>query len=151
MPGIIVVCTDGSDAAIEAASAGLKVVAPADHVLLTTVIDPPDHSLVTGAGLAGGTMSPQELDASQAAERSAAEHLVQRAAATLGVGDAELQVLEGDPGDAICRLASQAGAAAIVMGSRGRGRVRRALLGSVSDYVVRNAPCPVVITGPQQP
>jgi len=32
------------------------------------------------------------------------------------------------------------------MGSRGRGGVKRALLGSVSDYVTRNAPCSVVIT-----
>jgi nucleotide-binding universal stress UspA family protein len=34
------------------------------------------------------------------------------------------------------------------MGSRGRGGIKRALLGSVSDHVVRNAPCPVVIARP---
>jgi nucleotide-binding universal stress UspA family protein len=34
----------------------------------------------------------------------------------------------------------------VVVGSRGRGGIRRALLGSVSDYVVRNAPCSVVVT-----
>jgi nucleotide-binding universal stress UspA family protein len=32
-----------------------------------------------------------------------------------------------------------------VMGSRGQGRIRRALLGSVSESVVRHAPCPVII------
>jgi len=31
-----------------------------------------------------------------------------------------------------------------VLGTRGRGGLRRAVLGSVSDHVVRNAPCPVV-------
>jgi nucleotide-binding universal stress UspA family protein len=36
------------------------------------------------------------------------------------------------------------------MGSRGRGGIKRALLGSVSDFVVRNASCPVVITGPAE-
>jgi nucleotide-binding universal stress UspA family protein len=36
------------------------------------------------------------------------------------------------------------------MGSRGRGGIKRALLGSVSDYVVRNARCPVVVTGPSE-
>jgi nucleotide-binding universal stress UspA family protein len=33
----------------------------------------------------------------------------------------------------------------IVMGSRGHGRMRRALMGSVSDSVVRHAHCPVTI------
>jgi nucleotide-binding universal stress UspA family protein len=32
-----------------------------------------------------------------------------------------------------------------VMGSRGQGRLRRALMGSVSDAVVRHAHCPVTI------
>jgi nucleotide-binding universal stress UspA family protein len=33
----------------------------------------------------------------------------------------------------------------IVMGSRGQGRLRRALVGSVSDSVIRHAHCPVTI------
>jgi nucleotide-binding universal stress UspA family protein len=32
-----------------------------------------------------------------------------------------------------------------VMGSRGHGGVRRALMGSVSDSVVRHAHCPVLV------
>jgi nucleotide-binding universal stress UspA family protein len=57
-------------------------------------------------------------------------------------------VLRGSPGPALCSLARSIDAQAIVMGSRGRGGIKRALLGSVSDHVVRNAPCPVVIVGP---
>ena len=33
----------------------------------------------------------------------------------------------------------------IVVGSHGRGTVGRFLIGSVSDHVVRNAPCPVLV------
>jgi len=33
----------------------------------------------------------------------------------------------------------------IVMGSRGLGRIRRALMGSVFDSVVRHAHCPVLV------
>ena len=44
-------------------------------------------------------------------------------------------------------FATEVGAAAIVLGTRGRGGFKRALLGSVSDYVVRNAPCSVLVTG----
>ena len=54
--------------------------------------------------------------------------------------------MRGDPGRALCELATQLPARGIVMGTRGRGAIKRALLGSVSDYVVRNAPCPVIIT-----
>jgi nucleotide-binding universal stress UspA family protein len=35
------------------------------------------------------------------------------------------------------------------MGSRGLGGVRRALMGSVSDSVVRHAPCPVLVVRPE--
>jgi nucleotide-binding universal stress UspA family protein len=59
---------------------------------------------------------------------------------------AEVLILEGVAGPALCKLARDAEAAAIVVGSRGRGGIKRAFLGSVSDYVVRNAPCSVVVT-----
>lgn len=46
---------------------------------------------------------------------------------------------------AIVHLADEIGAGLIVMGSRGLGGLRRALMGSVSDSVVRHAHCPVLI------
>jgi nucleotide-binding universal stress UspA family protein len=45
----------------------------------------------------------------------------------------------------IVALAEELGAGLIVMGSRGLGGVRRALMGSVSDSVVRHAHCPVLV------
>jgi nucleotide-binding universal stress UspA family protein len=36
----------------------------------------------------------------------------------------------------------------IVIGSRGLGGIRRALMGSVSDSVVRHAYCPVMVVRP---
>lgn len=47
--------------------------------------------------------------------------------------------------EAIVRVAEEIGAGLIVMGSRGLGGLRRALMGSVSDSVVRHAHCPVLI------
>jgi nucleotide-binding universal stress UspA family protein len=46
---------------------------------------------------------------------------------------------------AIVHLADELGAGLIVMGSRGLGGIRRALMGSVSDSVVRHAHCPVMV------
>jgi nucleotide-binding universal stress UspA family protein len=45
----------------------------------------------------------------------------------------------------IVHLADEIRAGLIVLGSRGRGGVRRALMGSVSDSVVRHAHCPVLV------
>jgi nucleotide-binding universal stress UspA family protein len=45
----------------------------------------------------------------------------------------------------IVELAQGIDAGLIVMGSRGQGRLRRALVGSVSESVVRHAHCPVTI------
>jgi nucleotide-binding universal stress UspA family protein len=51
----------------------------------------------------------------------------------------------GRPDTAIIVLAEELGAGLIVMGSRGLGGIRRALLGSISDSVVRHAHCPVLV------
>jgi nucleotide-binding universal stress UspA family protein len=42
-------------------------------------------------------------------------------------------------------LAEELGADLIAMGGRGLGGVKRALMGSVSDSVVRHAHCPVLV------
>jgi nucleotide-binding universal stress UspA family protein len=73
--------------------------------------------------------------------------VVREAAAALGRDGVETEVLRGEPGRRVCEYATETGAGAIVIGSRGRGGLKRAVLGSVSDFVVRNAPCPVVVTG----
>ncbi len=57
----------------------------------------------------------------------------------------EEEVLEGPAADAILRVARTRGCDLIVMGSRGLGRLEVALLGSVSQRVVQEAPCPVLI------
>ena len=51
----------------------------------------------------------------------------------------------GRPDAEIVALAEEVEARLIVLGSRGRSGVRRALMGSVSDSVVRHAHCPVLI------
>ena len=57
----------------------------------------------------------------------------------------EAHLRQGKADEEVVELAERMGIGLIVMGSRGRGRIRRALLGSVSESVVRHAHCPVTI------
>ena len=57
----------------------------------------------------------------------------------------ETHLREGRAEEEITEVAEEIGAGLIVLGSRGHGRLRRALMGSVSNAVVRHAHCPVTI------
>lgn len=57
----------------------------------------------------------------------------------------EREIVCGEPAAAIVDTARRTGCEAIVMGARGRGPVRGALLGSVSQQVVQHSPLPVTI------
>lgn len=49
------------------------------------------------------------------------------------------------PGEGICIIAEDEQADLIVIGSRGVGAIKRALIGSVSEFVVRHAGIPCLI------
>jgi nucleotide-binding universal stress UspA family protein len=51
----------------------------------------------------------------------------------------------GDAAQEIVNLAEELKVGLIAVGSRGRSRIKRALMGSVSDSVVRHAHCPVLV------
>lgn len=49
------------------------------------------------------------------------------------------------PGEGIVKAAEEAHADLVIVGSRGHGKVRRTLLGSVSDYVLHHSHVPVIV------
>jgi nucleotide-binding universal stress UspA family protein len=57
----------------------------------------------------------------------------------------EAHLRQGRADEEITDLAESLGIGMVVMGSRGHGRIRRALMGGVSESVVRHAHCPVTI------
>jgi nucleotide-binding universal stress UspA family protein len=144
----VLLCTDGSELATEAIARCLPLLATADTVVLATAVESPDPTVTAGAsGFAGPTMSPDQYEKVRAATIESGASLVDEAATELGLPDAARKVVEGAPGPALCALADELGAHVMVLGTRGRGGLRRALLGSVSDHVVRHAPCPVLVWG----
>jgi nucleotide-binding universal stress UspA family protein len=56
----------------------------------------------------------------------------------------------GRPEEEIVRLAEDLNAGLVVVGSRGRGGIRRALVGSVSESLVRHVHCPVMVVRPEK-
>lgn len=58
-------------------------------------------------------------------------------------------VESGDTGDVILRTAEEVEADLIVMGTHGRRGLSRLVMGSVAEFVVRRAPCPVLTIRPR--
>jgi nucleotide-binding universal stress UspA family protein len=146
MTATVLLCTDGSELAIDALRRGLDVVGSRDRTVVATVVDLVHPVDVVGTGMAGGVISAEQAQREDEARIAGAEQVIADTVAELGLEGAEAAVLRGDAGAALCQLAASLPASVIVLGTRGRGGLRRAVLGSVSDHVVRNAPCPVVTT-----
>lgn len=143
----ILVATDGSDHAVEAAARGLSVLGEAESVILFCVVHTP--AVVSSgmeSGFAGGMATPEVVDAAWVGAKEEADASIDRTIAGLPQGlNIERRVETGEPGLAVVAAAQELGVDVVVIGSRGRGAIKRALLGSVSTHVVHNAPCPVLV------
>jgi nucleotide-binding universal stress UspA family protein len=74
--------------------------------------------------------------------------LLENAAAELPVDAPDLRVVFGTPVDALSAVCSEEGAELLVVGSRGRGVLSAAVLGSVSGALAATAPVPVLVVPP---
>ena len=59
--------------------------------------------------------------------------------------EAEYKTVHGKPGEAVVSAAKHLHATLVVTGTRGLGTLRRTIMGSVSDYIVHHAHCPVLV------
>jgi nucleotide-binding universal stress UspA family protein len=121
----------------------------------------PAGSVVRVLAVARPVIPPGELPFSGAAYDQMTRELVKEAStvaeraadAVRGTGlSVEPAVREGDPRTEIVLEADKWGADLIVLGSHGRTGMKRWLMGSVAEYVVRHAPCSVeVVRVPAKP
>ena len=142
-PTTILLATDGSEEAMLAARTAVDLAQKTGSELQVVHARP----LPALAGYpASPTPTATEIDEEQAKKRfrGLLDEQVGKVEAEGGsVAQAHLRI--GRTDTEIVRLAEEVGAGLIVMGSRGLGGVRRALMGSVSDSVVRHAHCPVLV------
>uniref|UniRef100_A0ACD5Z038 Uncharacterized protein n=1 Tax=Avena sativa TaxID=4498 RepID=A0ACD5Z038_AVESA len=103
---------------------------------------------VGGAAVVGDVVSHVEADL-----RRKAEEVVEKARSLCVANGVEcvVEVTEGEPKHALCNAVEKHGADLLVVGSHGYGAIKRAFLGSVSDYCAHHANCSVVLVKQPKP
>jgi nucleotide-binding universal stress UspA family protein len=151
-PTKVLMATDGSE---EAELAGRSAAELADktgselHVVHVFGIMPWYPIYPEGADFDETELEEQQVeeDLQRISEQRARELLDAEVEKISSVGGtvAQAHLREGGPAQEIVGLAEDIGAGLIVVGSRGFGGIRRALMGNISDSVVRHAHCPVMV------
>jgi nucleotide-binding universal stress UspA family protein len=151
--------TDGSETARTAFSHVKQVVDPEGTVTVVQVVDDVGRVLsrTTPAGFefgAAGGFNAEIAEQVVQAQRAAAEAHLEEAQARLradGLQNVETAILEGLPGDAIVHAATERGCDVVIMATHGRSGLRRTVLGSVADYVLRHLDdIPVLMVHPSE-
>jgi nucleotide-binding universal stress UspA family protein len=134
--GRILLATDLAPASEGAANEALQLAGDLKaELLIVSVIDgPKGHAFEP---------QPERMDQRRSKRELAAQSLVIQGRRA-GVRVSFL-IWEGDPGPSIVEAADAERVDLVVVGTRGRNRVERAVLGSVSDHVIRHAHCPVLV------
>jgi nucleotide-binding universal stress UspA family protein len=96
----------------------------------------------------GASGTPHGLDDLRESALGEGRHLLARVARETGCVGAEQRVEVGAAARRLVAVAEECEALMLVIGSRGRGALRAALLGSVSLQLCRQAPCPVLVVPP---
>ena len=135
----IVIATDGSAPATEAVDVGLELAREQGAEVTFVHVTEPDDYVASRLGPGHAVPHHEPIDASETALAAAEE-----AAKEAGVSYA-LERISGEAVDTIVAVADAKNADLIVVGSRGLGPVKAALLGSVSRGVLDDARRPVLI------
>jgi nucleotide-binding universal stress UspA family protein len=147
------VCYDGSDQSSRGLEAIRGLLAPSEVVVLT--VWQPLVTKLAETGSFGVFALDDETDVDDSEERAArdaAEQAAERARAAGHTVTVRVEEAQQATWLKIIEVADEIDAGLIVCGTRGRGSVRTALLGSVSHAVLTHSGRPVLIApAPQQP
>jgi nucleotide-binding universal stress UspA family protein len=145
----VLIGTDGSPLSVTAARRGVALLDhPACVTLLTVLSELPGDD---AGGIEGSVFSAEEQEQVWRDENQKAADELEHTAEALPVARVNKRIEVGDVASTICAVASDLSVDAIVVGSHARGALGRLFLGSVSEHVVRHAPCPVVVVRETEP
>ncbi|KAJ8493091.1 hypothetical protein OPV22_014812 [Ensete ventricosum] len=122
---------------------------PLGRLVLVHAQQPLQHLIMHPVGPAAYATS-SVIDSVKKAQDQNSRDVVERAKGICRrrLVEAEAVIVIGDPKETICQAAEQMQTDLLVVGSRGLSKIRRAILGSVSDYCAHHANCPVLIVKP---
>jgi nucleotide-binding universal stress UspA family protein len=142
----VVVATDGSEAAIDAAQRSTDLLRPHAHIAVVMVIPQHEDPMDDAGGIEGPVLTEKEADKDWRKWTAEGQSALERTAAVLGP-DAEVRLVPDDEatGAAVVRVAHEMHADVLVIGSSGKHWLSRLVGSSVSDYVAHHAPCPVML------
>lgn len=141
-PTKVLLATDASQEAALAAQSAIDLAEKTGSELYVIYVEPRGY-IGPGTPMLADVPAPSADELDQEAQRILDAEIRHIQAAGGNVAEAHLGI--GKPDAEILAYGEEMGAGLIVMGSRGRGGLRRALMGSVSDSVVRHAHCPVLV------
>ena len=142
----VLVATDGTDIAIHAAQAAMRLLREGAEVFLVTVIQDYENPLEMAGGFEGPLLTPEEAEEAFRRQQNEGQAALERTRAALGMQvDVRLVPTDEDPGHALVAIANEMQPDLIVLGGSEKGFFLRLLAGSVSEYVTRHAACPVLV------
>jgi nucleotide-binding universal stress UspA family protein len=142
-PTKILLATDGSEEARQAAQSAAELSKNTGSEVHVTYVLPSPREL-RGHHLYSKEVMDLVLARAEEEGRSFLEDQAERLKAS-GGKVAETHLRAGEPDKEIVKLSEELSAGTIVIGSRGLGALKRTLMGSVSESVVRHAHCPVFV------
>ncbi len=142
-PTKILLATDGSQEATLAARTAIDIADKTGSELHVVLVGLSVSLVGMGPAEIADIPGPRQEELNYEAQRLLDTQLKQIEAAGGTVTQAHLRIGKAD--EEIIALAEELDAGLIVIGSRGLGGIRRVLMGSVSDSVVRHAHCPVLV------
>src|SRR3712207_4955816 len=143
-PTKILLATDGSEEAIRAARMATEFSGKLDSELHVVYVEPLPDPYAVPEPLT--YQSEIRDEARKIAGREASEKVDKEAEKIREMGQVvEAHAMIGRPDAEIVHLATELGAGLVAVGSRGWGPLKRAVMGSVSESVVKHAHCPVLV------
>lgn len=143
----ILVPTDGSPVSLKAAKTAAELARSLHARIIALYVMPPYLPGLTGDGALSDPEGAAARSHRKAVERDAGTALrkVEDAAAEAKVSCAKVFVTDDTPWEGILKTARERKCDLIVMGSRGRGSVASAILGSETAQVLSRSKTPVMV------